>query len=87
MAGLLDRLSEWARQPEESYEVDEYVLSRVEPDPENRLRVYDDPVDPDDVAADVELSPGVYLLQEIKTSGMAGEVLWEEELGGADASE
>lgn len=87
MGGLLDRLAEWARPSEDSYEVDEYVLARVEPDPENRLEVFDDPVEPAAVEADAELSPGVYLLQEVKTSGMAGEVVWEEELGGTGAVE
>lgn len=87
MGGLLDRLADWVRPSEDAYDVEEYVLARVEPDPENRLEVFDEPVEPATVEADAELSPGVYLLQEVKASGMAGEVVWETELGGGEAGE
>lgn len=82
--GLLDWLRSWVSPSDEvSYEVAEYVLSRREPDPANRLRVYDDAVTPTDVDMD-DLPGGVYLLQEVKPSGMAGEVVWEEPLGDTD---
>lgn len=86
--GLLERLLAWARSPnEEDYEVQEYVLSRREPEPENRLLVFDEPVSPSEARAEADLEPGVYLLQEIKTSGLAGEVVWEETLGEDDSDE
>lgn len=88
MGRLIERLQEWV-QPSETgaVEVAEYVLSRREPDPMNRLRVYDEPVAPEEVADDADLPVGVYLLQEIKASGMAGDVVWEETLEGRDPEE
>lgn len=89
MASLIDRLREYVSSEvtdrEEEYEVDEYVLERVEPDPNPRIRTYDAPVEPDEVASgdaqsDDALPSGTYQLQEIKTSGMAGDVLWKVEL-------
>lgn len=66
-------------EPEE-YEVAEYVLERREPDPNPRVTTYDEYVDPADVEAEGDRPSGKYLLQEIKESGMAGDVVWEEEL-------
>lgn len=82
MAGLFERLKAWMRPSEAgSDEIAEYALSRREPDPESRLRVYAEPVDPEEVAAEAALPPGVYLLQEVKVTGMAGDVVWEEAIG------
>lgn len=82
--GLLDRLTSWMEPSEdETYEVREYVLSRREPDPQNRLRVFEEPIGPEEVELD-DLEAGVYLLQEIKPTGMAGAVVWEEALGDTD---
>lgn len=80
--GVIEFLKEWI-QPSvtEDYEVEEYVLSRRNPDPENRIAVYDEPKSPDDIGEDRSLSPGTYILQEIKTNGMAGDVVWETTLG------
>lgn len=88
MAGLIERVKAWVRPSEAgSDEIAEYALSRREPDPESRLRVYAEPVDPEEVAAEVALPPGVYLLHEIKASGMAGAVVWEERLEATAAEE
>lgn len=78
--GVIRKLKGWLKPPEEDYEVEEYVLSRREPNPENRIKVYDSPTDSEAVEADESLPPGIYILQEIKSNGMAGEVVWEEEL-------
>lgn len=79
-ASLLDKLADMLGSGEEEYEVDEYVLERREPDPNPRVKTYDELVSPDDVEDDGGLQSGIYLLQEIKTTGTAGEVVWEEEL-------
>lgn len=81
MASFIDSLRALVTGEEEKdYEVKEYVLERREPDPEPRVTTYDEVVTPDDVVADGKLPSGKYLLQEIKTSGMAGDVVWEEDL-------
>lgn len=84
MASIIDTLREYVRSgvtaSEEEYEVDEYVLERRDPDPEPRVRTYADPVTAQDVVDRERLPSGVYLLQEIKASGMAGDVVWREEL-------
>lgn len=80
MASIVETLREYLGGGEDDYEVAEYVLERREPDPEHRVRSYDEQVSPEEVASDPELGSGVYLLQEIKASGMAGEVVWTEEL-------
>lgn len=78
--GVLRSVKEWVSSSDDDYEVEEYVLSRREPDPENRIRVYDSPTDGDAVESDESLPPGTYILQEVKPSGMAGDVVWEEEI-------
>lgn len=80
-AGVFQTIREWIGSPDEEYEVESYVLTRREPDPENRIREYDSPVESGTIEADESLPPGTYILQEIKPSGMAGDVVWEEELG------
>lgn len=81
MAGMLDKLRSYLDTgTNDEYEVAEYVLERREPDPEPRAETFDDPVTPDDVTAEADLPSGEYLLQEIKASGMAGDVVWEAEL-------
>ena len=81
MAGILDTLRSYLEDGRSGdYEVDEYVLERREPDPEPRVATYDDHVSPEDVEAEGGLPSGTYLLQEVKTSGMAGEVMWEDDL-------
>lgn len=84
MASIIDRVRDYLRSDDE-YEVDEYVLERRTPDANPRVRVFDTPVTPGDVRTEVrrsgeELPSGTYLLQEIKHSGMAGDVVWTEEL-------
>ena len=81
VAGVFQTVKEWLGSQENDYEVDEYVLTRREPDPENRIFEYDSPVDSETIEAEESLPPGTYILQEIKPSGMAGDVVWEEELG------
>lgn len=82
MASIVQTLREYLGGDggDDDYEVDEYVLERREPDPEHRVRSYDERVSPREVASDADLPGGVYLLQEIKASGMAGDVVWTEEL-------
>lgn len=89
MASIVDTIRDFLRtdRPDDDYEVDEYVLERKEPDSEHRVRSYDEPVSPEEVAADDDLPDGVYLLQEIKASGMAGDVVWTEELSTGTATE
>lgn len=65
---------------EEDYEVAEYVLERREPDPNPRVATYDEPVEPEGVESEGDLPSGEYLLQEVKASGMAGDVVWRTEL-------
>lgn len=77
---VISSIEEWMASTEDDYEVEEYVLTRREPDPENRVRVYDSPADSDEVEANGSLPPGTYILQEVKPSGMAGQVVWEEEI-------
>ncbi|MFB6161470.1 MAG: hypothetical protein ABEJ61_09895 [Haloferacaceae archaeon] len=86
MAGILSQLRELVTSDpvDEGYEVDVYVLERRTPDPEPRVASYDEPVTPVQVRERDELPPGTYLLQEVKSSGMAGEVVWEEELSGEE---
>ena len=78
--GVIESIREWLQPPDDEHAVEEYVLSRSEPDPENRIRVYDSPADPTEVQADASLPAGTYILQEVKPSGMAGDIVWEEEL-------
>lgn len=78
--GVISFLREWLTSTDEDYEVEEYVLSRRNPDPENRIRVYDSPMASEEVEADESLPAGTYILQEVKPSGMAGDVVWEEEI-------
>lgn len=80
MTSLLDKLADLFGSDDEGYEVEEYVLERREPDPNPRVKTYDERVSPSDVEDDDGLPSGTYLLQEIKTTGTAGEVVWEEEL-------
>jgi hypothetical protein len=83
MASIIDRLRSYLESElssDDDYEVDEYVLERREPDPEARVRTYDEPVSAQPITTEEELPSGTYLLQEIKPSGMAGEVVWTEEL-------
>lgn len=91
MASIIDRLREYVRSEvrasEEEQAIDEYVLERRDPDPNPRVRTYDHPISPDEVASESELQPGTYLLQEIKESGMAGDVVWTEEFSFEDASD
>ena len=83
--GLLGRLRSWFQPTaDEDYEVEEYALSRREPDPEHRIRTYEQPVTAGDVGSQKNLPPGIYLLQEVKASGLAGRVLWEEAIGDTD---
>lgn len=84
--GLLDSIKSWFNPDgDDDYEVAEYVLSRREPDPENRIRSYESVVTPEEVLEDADGLPGgVYLLQEVKPHGMAGKVVWEEALGDTD---
>lgn len=79
--GVLSAIRQWLSSTNDEYEVEEYVLSRRNPDPENRIEVYDSPTDSDEIEADESLPAGTYILQEVKPSGMAGDVVWEEELG------
>lgn len=81
MAGILDTIRDYlAEDRDDDYEVDEYVLERREPDPESRVATYDEHVSPEEVEAQGGLPSGEYLLQEVKASGMAGDVVWEEDL-------
>lgn len=84
MPSIIGRLREYVRSEvgasDEEQAIDEYVLERRDPDPNPRVRTYDHPITPDDVVTDSELQPGTYLLQEIKESGMAGDVVWTEEI-------
>lgn len=82
MASIVETIREYLGGDggDDDYEVEEYVLERREPDTEHRVRAYDERVSPEEVAADGDLPSGVYLLQEVKTSGMAGDVVWTEEL-------
>lgn len=78
--GVIESIKDWLQPPDDEYAVQEYVLSRSEPDPENRIRIYDSPTDPGEVQADESLPAGTYILQEVKSSGMAGDIVWEEEI-------
>ena len=78
--GVLGSLREWMTSTDDDYEVAEYVLTRREPDPENRIEVYDSPPSSEAIEAEESLPAGTYILQEVKPSGMAGDVVWEEEL-------
>lgn len=82
MAGIISQIRDVLTSDpvEEEYEVDEYVLERRYPDPEPRVASYDVPMTPTQIQDEGELPTGTYLLQEIKPSGMAGDVMWEEEL-------
>lgn len=83
MPSIIDRLRSYVRSglsSDEDYAVAEYVLERREPDPEARVRTYDTPVSAQDVRTEDDLPPGTYLLQEIKPNGMAGDILWTEDL-------
>jgi hypothetical protein len=78
---LIDTIREFLEDGEpEEYEVAEYVLERREPDPNPRVITYEELVEPGEVEAEHDLTSGEYLLQEIKESGMAGDVVWREEL-------
>ena len=79
-SGVIQTIKEWIGSPADEYEVEEYVLSRREPDPENRIREYDSPIDSETIEAEESLPAGTYILQEVKPSGMAGDVVWEKEL-------
>jgi len=83
MASIIDRVRSYVRSElssDEDYAVDEYVLERREPDPESRVRTYDQPVSAQEVRTGEDLPSGTYLLQEIKTSGMAGDIRWTEDI-------
>lgn len=75
---LIDKLQSYLASDEE-YEVDGYVLERREPDPDPRVREFDDPVSPEDLPAE-DLQAGTYLLQELKANGLVGETVWEADL-------
>ena len=78
---LIDRLVGWVTSDvEEDYEVAEYVLERREPDPNPRVRTYDDRVSPEEVETAGGFPTGEYLLQELKDNGMVGETVWHETL-------
>lgn len=83
MVSIIDRLRRYVSSEmssEEELAVDEYVLERRDPDPNPRVRTYDDQVSPEEVASDADLPEGTYQLQEIKENGMAGDVVWAEEI-------
>lgn len=83
MVLILDTIRSWfqtERGELEEYEVLEYVLERRHPDPNPRVTTFDDPVEPEDVMAQESLPSGSYVLQEIKETGTAGEVVWEADL-------
>lgn len=78
---LMDTIRAFLEEGEpEDYEVAEYVLERRDPDPNPRVTTYDEPVEPEEVEEEDDLPSGEYLLQEVKESGMAGDVVWHEEL-------
>ncbi len=64
----------------EDYEVKEYVLERRRPDPNPRVATYDESMTPAEVMSHDNLQAGEYVLQEIKETGTAGDVIWKEEL-------
>lgn len=83
MAGsLIDRLVAWVTSDveEADYEVAGYVLERRDPDPNPRVRTYDERVAPEDISSENGLPSGEYLLQELKDNGMVGETVWHEDL-------
>lgn len=84
MASIIDDIRDYIRaavtDSSGDYEVDEYVLERREPDQNPRVTSYDELVSSSDVETDADLPPGTYALREIKSSGMAGDVVWQAEL-------
>lgn len=83
MASIMDTLRSWLstdRGELEDYDVEEYVLERRRPKPNPRVRSYNDILSPEEVIQHEDLQDGEYLLQELKTTGTVGEVVWEEEL-------
>ncbi|MFB6112615.1 MAG: hypothetical protein ABEJ58_00770 [Halodesulfurarchaeum sp.] len=83
--GLFDVIADIFKEPERQADTDYYVLERAEPEADPRVEEFDEKVTPEDVMAMDEFSKGTimdgkYILQEILTTGTAGEVIWEEEL-------
>jgi hypothetical protein len=83
--GLLDQIMGFFSEPEVEADVDHYVLERSEPEPDPRVEEFDEEVSPEEVQEMEEFSKGKtisgeYLLQEVLTTGSAGEVVWEAEL-------
>lgn len=79
MASILETIRSWIESDEE-YEVEGYVLERRTPDPNPRVATYETAPSPEEVRQREDLQDGEYLLQELKTTGTVGEVVWEEEL-------
>lgn len=83
MVLILDTIRSWfqtERGEIEDYEVKEYVLERRSPDPNPRVATFDEKMEPETVMQQENHVSGTYVLQEIKETGTAGEVLWQEEL-------
>ena len=83
--GLLDSIMDFFSEPEVEADIDHYVLERSEPEPDPRVEEFDEAVSPEEVAEMDEFSKGQtisgeYILQEILSTGSAGEVIWEAEL-------
>lgn len=87
MASILEAIRSWiGTDPDEmvDYEVEAYVLERRVPDPNPRVVTYDDVLSPEEVREREELQDGEYLLQELKSTGTVGAVVWEAELSFSD---
>jgi hypothetical protein len=65
---------------DDDYEVAEYVLERRVPDPNPRVTDYNEALTPGEVIEHEDLPDGEYILQELKSTGSAGEIVWREEL-------
>lgn len=87
MARIVERIRSWLqteRGGPEDYTVDAYVLERRSPDPNPRVKTFDDIHSPDEVRTEEDLQDGEYLLLELKSTGTVGEVIWEEEIAFSD---
>ena len=82
MAPILDTLRSLIGTDDgtKDYEVQGYVLERRVPDPNPRVTSYDEALSPEEVTQREDLPDGEYVLQELKTTGSAGEIIWREEL-------
>lgn len=83
MAQIVERIRSWLqveRGGPDDYTVEAYVLERRTPDPNPRVKTYDDITSPEEVRTQEDLQDGDYLLLELKSTGTVGEVIWEEEI-------